>query len=272
MRKKLVITRYDERAPKQSQVMPQGSAVALCPRAKELQASIQSEPQQRDAYIELASELAKQMLFRESAEVLSTCLLRWPFDWEAYYLRGRRHLSIMNYGQSAADLEMSARLLPDHWGIEYHRGIIHFIRGDFEKSARAFSNSLSLSKDGESEISVANWYWFVLTRLGKKADADRLAAGVQQDIDYGENYSYYKCMMLYRGMLTVEEALKVDEDDIPDVTLAVNAYGVANYLLAKGKKQEARHYLQMVVDAVEHTMWSAFAYHAAMADLKRIEF
>ena len=93
---------------------------------------------------------------------------------------------------------------------------------------------------------------------------------IGEDIDYDENYSYFKSVMLYSGRMSVEETLKVDEDDLPDITLSVNAFAVANYYLAQGNAEEARRYFTITVEAVQDTLWSAFAYHAAKADLERL--
>ena len=70
--------------------------------------------------------------------------------------------------------------------------------------------------------------------------------------------------------MSVEETLQVDEDDLPDITLSVNAFAVANYYLAQGNMEEVRRYLTITVDADKDTLWSAFAYHAAKADLERL--
>ena len=172
--------------------------------------------------------------------------------------------------QGAADLEMSARLDPDNWSTEYHRGLVHFIRGDFARASQAFLHCHALSADGGSLISAANWCYLSLMRQGRRAEAEALVGAIGEDIDYDENYSYYKSVMLFSGRMSVEETLKVDEDDLPDITLAVNAYAAANYYLTRGEMEQARHYLDVTVQAAAPQMWSAFAYHAARADLKRV--
>ncbi|HIU94406.1 MAG TPA: hypothetical protein IAD24_04530 [Candidatus Aphodomorpha intestinavium] len=270
MRKKLVITRVGRQAPQSSQVWPEELPVPLAERAAQLYPLIASGTGTREEYLELAGELAKQMLYRQSAAALSAWLTGHPFDAECYCLRGRRYLAMMQYEQGAADLEMSARLDPDNWSTEYHRGLVHFIRGDFARASQAFLHCHALSADGGSLISAANWCYLSLMRQGRRAEAEALVGAIGEDIDYDENYSDYKSVMLFSGRMSVEETLKVDEDDLPDITLAVNAYAAANYYLARGEMEQARHYLDVTVQAAAPQMWSAFAYHAARADLKRL--
>ena len=82
MRKKLVITRIGEQAPKASQIWPEELPVPLAKRASELYPLIKAGNGSREEYIELAGELSKQMLYRQSAAALSTQLLHDPFDAE----------------------------------------------------------------------------------------------------------------------------------------------------------------------------------------------
>jgi len=270
MRKKLVITRVGEQAPKASQVWPEEMPVPLAERAAELYPVLENGNGTRAEYMELAAELAKQMLYRQSAEALSAALILNPFDAEAYCLRGRRYLSVGLYEEGAADLEMSARLEPNDWSTEYHRGLIHFIRGDFARASEAFLHCRALSANGGKEIAATNWCWLSLMREGRRDEAMALVNAVSEDIDYDENYSYFKSVMLYSGRMSIEDTLKVDDDDLPDITLAVNAFAVANFLLAEGKKEEAKEYFTITVNAAKDTIWSAFAYHAAKADLERL--
>lgn len=269
MRKKLVLTRSDIRAPRNEQVIGTDSSIELSQRAKELAEAQKKEPEKHELYIELSNELSKQMLYREAAQVLSTYLIYHPFNAEALCLRGRKYLAIQRFEESACDLELSARLDSNSWATMYHLGIVQFIRGDFSRSACVFRRCFELSEDGGSKISAANWYWTALTREGRMDEASTLAASIDDDIDYGENYSYYKCVMLYKGLMTMEEVLKVDEDDIPDITLAVNSYGAANFLLANGDLDSSYTLMRQTVKAAEGDKWSAFAYLAASADLRR---
>ena len=208
MRKKLVITRVGRQAPQSSQVWPEELPVPLAERAAQLYPLIASGTGTREEYLELAGELAKQMLYRQSAAALSAWLTGHPFDAECYCLRGRRYLAMMQYEQGAADLEMSARLDPDNWSTEYHRGLVHFIRGDFARASQAFLHCHALSADGGSLISAANWCYLSLMRQGRRAEAEALVGAIGEDIDYDENYSYYKSVMLFSGRMSVEETLE----------------------------------------------------------------
>ena len=178
MRKKLVITRVGRQAPQSSQVWPEELPVPLAERAEQLYPLIASGTGTREEYLELAGELAKQMRDRQSAAALSAWLTGHPFDAECYCLRGRRYLAMMQYEQGAADLEMSARLDPDNWSTEYHRGLVHFIRGDFARASQAFLHCHALSADGGSLISAANWCYLSLMRQGRRAEAEALVSAL----------------------------------------------------------------------------------------------
>lgn len=102
MRKKLVITRVGRQAPQSSQVWPEELPVPLAERAAQLYPLIASGTGTREEYLELAGELAKQMLYRQSAAALSAWLTGHPFDVECYCLRGRRYLAMMQYEQGGS--------------------------------------------------------------------------------------------------------------------------------------------------------------------------
>jgi hypothetical protein len=82
-----------------------------------------------------------------------------------------------------------------------------------------------------------------------------------------ENGSYHRLLLMYKGEVTPDTLMEtVRKGGLDGATIG---YGVANWHLYNGRKEEARRMLQEIVDA-NATQWASFGYLAAEAELARM--
>jgi hypothetical protein len=83
-------------------------------------------------------------------------------------------------------------------------------------------------------------------------------------MDIIENRSYYRRLMLYKGVLPPDSLLAQNGDAIEVATLR---YGVGNWHLYNGRVDEAEEIFWRVTSSED---WAPFGYIAAEADLRRL--
>ncbi len=265
---KLSVT--DERAAKETQVHLNRSDLPFSEDVKKVEAQIEKDPHNPDLWMEKGLALSKQMLFREAIEAFSMGLTYNPFHALIYRHRGHRLLSIRRFHEAAFDLELSSRLDPGNWDTWYHLGLAYYLLKDYGRAEQAYKRCLDLTDRNEDTlVAVVDWYWMTLMRLGKKQEANELIGLVTEDTEPGENLSYKKRVLMYKGMIKPEELIEFEGADYPDLELATQGYGVANYYRQIGEKDKA---LALYRKIIEHdTFWSAFGYLAALVDLAEME-
>ena len=83
-----------------------------------------------------------------------------------------------------------------------------------------------------------------------------------------ENASYHKLLMMYKGATDADTLLAASKANPLDaVTIG---YGVANWHLYHGRRNDARDILSTIVEQYATTQWPGFGYIAAEADLARM--
>ena len=80
-----------------------------------------------------------------------------------------------------------------------------------------------------------------------------------------DDQQYYDRLMMYKGAKKPEELLAPGRDPVSAATLA---YGVANWHLYNGRKDEAKALFQKIVTGPN---WMPFGFIAAEAELARMK-
>ena len=200
--------------------------------------------------------------YQEAIDLYSLGLQRDPFNALLYRHRGHRFISTRRFERAAADLELSSRLDPGNWDTWYHLGLAHYLRGDFAAAERAYLRCLDLTDDDGALVAVSDWLWMTLMRQGKRAEADRVLERIHADMDVGENGSYHRRLLMYRGLLEPTDLL--DMEGAGDLDIATIGYGVGNYYLVTGQRARALEIFERVVAG---PYWPAFGFIAAEAEL-----
>ena len=246
------------------------------------------DPANADAAIWLGRRTAYLGRFRDAIDVYSTAIARHPSEPRLLRHRGHRYVSVREFDKAIADLSKAASLVanrpdevepdgqPNSRGIPtstlktniyYHLGLAHYLKGDFAKAADAYRHCMEHSKNADMQVATAHWQYMTLRRLNRVEEANKVLEPISASMEVFENGSYHKLLLLYKGEPTEAALLEtVKKGGLDGATIG---YGVANWHLYNGRREEARRILQEIVDA-NATQWASFGYIASEAEVARM--
>lgn len=249
-------------------------------------AAYEKAPEDADAIIWLGRRTAYLGRYREAIDIFAKGIAKHPGDARMYRHRGHRYITVREFDRAVADFSRAAELVsgrpdeiePDgqpnarnvptstlNSNIYYHLGLAHYLSGDFDKAADAYRRCLTFSKNPDMLSATTHWQYMTLRRLNRTSEADALLAPIASSMDIIENASYHKLLMMYKGAATPESLLTGSGLDG-----ATMGYGVANWHLYNGRRDQAISVLRDVVEK-NAAQWPAFGYLAAEADLARLQ-
>jgi tetratricopeptide (TPR) repeat protein len=253
------------------------------------QAAFDTDPSSAEAAIWLGRRTAYLGRYRDAIRIFSAAIEKHPSDARMYRHRGHRYISVRELDNAVADLSKAATLVegrPDEvepdgqpnakniptstlkTNIYYHLGLAHYLKGEFAPAADAYRLCMTHSKNADMQVATAHWQYMTLRRLGREAEAAAVLAPITADMAVIENDSYHRLLMMYKGATAAGVLLDASTAEALDaVTIG---YGVANWHLYNGRKEDARAILANLVDKYAETQWAGFGYIAAEADLARL--
>ena len=234
-------------------------------RLSDVNTKLEKDPKNPDLWMEKGLAYASLGLMREAVEAYSRAICLNPFKGIYYRHRAHRYLSCWRFQDACADFTLASRLIPDNWDVWYHLGLSHYLLGEYEDAAEAYEVCYRLSPTDDKLIAVSDWYWMTLKRLHREDDAARILSRITDDMDYGENLSYYLRLLFYQGKVGEKELCSGDTLDI-----VTQGYGLSNYYRLSGNTEKADEYMEKVLQTGDEYMWYAFGYLAAMADKKNL--
>lgn len=147
--------------------------------------------------------------------------------------------------------------------VWYHLGVALYLRGELEECLSAFESSFDVSHHAEGWVASLDWMYMALRRLGRDEEAagilDRFRA--LSEVDESDP-GYTERMRLYAGERTPEQLIGGEAERA--LVTATQLYGVGNWLLYNGRRDEAQEVFGRVIDTGARY---AFAYIAAEAEL-----
>lgn len=219
--------------------------------------------------------------YRTGIELYSQGIEKWPEEAMLYCHRGHRYLNLREFDRGMQDLQLADELLPGSPDILYHIGLAHYMRGEFESALDAFVRGNDATSDdgeiqptsslrlvGNAEIirmGNADWIFTTLSRLGRFEEAEKVLETVNPELQAGGNMIFYMTRVLFYKRLISEEEIQRRFTELGRGAHSMG-YGVGAYHLSRGDKQKAREYFEEVVTG---TLWPAWAYVAAEAELAR---
>ncbi len=226
--------------------------------------------------------LAYLFHFEQAIAVYSAGLKHFPNAHQLYRHRGHRYITTRRFELARADFERAAALSvsqpieiePDgvpnrlnrplsssHFNIWYHYGLAYYLSGDYTEAARAYQTCLQYSDNDDCRVATLDWFYMTLRRLGEHEAATELLAPIHADMQIIENGAYHRRLLMYKGLLE-PAALLPDpaSSQSDDVTLATQGYGVGNWYLANGDREQAHAIFERVLQTRN---WAAFGYIAA---------
>ena len=223
---------------------------------------------------------------REAIDVYTTAIAKFPSDPRFYRHRGHRFVTARQFDKAIADLTKATQLVagkPDvpepttadrsvmssetlHYGIWYHLGLAHYLEGDFRGALSAYRECLAVARKNNDDevVGASDWLYMTLRRLGSTQEAAKVLEGIVPGMKVKDDQTYYDRLMMYKGKTTPEELLRAPGDA---VTVATLAYGVGNWYLYNGRKDEAKAVFEKIVTG---SNWMPFGFIAAEAELARM--
>lgn len=241
-------------------------------------------------YIWLGRRTAYLTRYNEAVGIFSEGIEKFPNSYRLYRHRGHRYISQRKFDLAIADLIKAAELMkgapvevePDgqpnklnkplsttQFNVWYHLGLAHYLKGEFDAAEKAYLECLKVSDNDDLVAATVDWLYMTYCREGKPQEADKLLEKINKAMEIIENDSYFRRLLLYKGVLPVDSVLNVSPAN-PDVDLALatQGYGVGNWYLCKGDSAKAKEIFSKVVSG-KH--FSAFGFIAAEADLARLK-
>jgi len=262
------------------------SAEAALAQARE---AVAKAPGSADAALWLGRRLAAAGRVRDAIDVLTRGAEKFPADARFLRHRGHRYVSVREFDMAIADLSKAVELRsgkPDepepstgdpavisseslHYAIYYHLGLAHYLKGDFEKALTVYRQCLAVAKGptgNDDEIAGASdWLYMTLRRLGRTEEAAKVLEPIVPGMKVKDDQQYYDRLFMYKGLKKPDDILKPGADPVSAATLA---YGVANYYLYNGRKNEAMTLFEQIVTGPN---WMPFGFIAAEAELARMK-
>jgi tetratricopeptide (TPR) repeat protein len=250
-------------------------------------ADYDANPRDADKIIWYGRRLAYLSRYREAVDVFSKGIAVHPSEPKLYRHRGHRYITLRQFDKAIADLTQASKLIagqkdeiePDgrpnklnkplstlHFNIWYHLALAHYLRGEFPKALAAYQECMKVSRvNDDLLVATSDWMYMTLRRLGKTAEAAAVLTPIKEKMEIIENDSYFKRLLMYKGVLKPEAVLDPSNSD--DLAIATQGYGVGNWYFYNGQKDKALALFEKLVNGKE---WAAFGTIAAEADLKRL--
>jgi tetratricopeptide (TPR) repeat protein len=245
-------------------------------------------PATLDSIVWYGRRLAYLGQLREAIAVYTHGLALFPDNPWLLRHRGHRYLSVREIDRAIADLERAAALSagkpdvvePDgqpnaagvpigtlQSNIGYHLALAYYLRGNWRRAADVARSEVAAANNDDRRVSMAHWLYMSLRRAGRDAEAAAAVEPFRRPLKIVENQSYERLMHLYLGELvsdTADTPAAAGQMSSADASLA---YGVANWHLYNGRRDEA---VRLMRGIVEGGQWGAFGFIAAEADLARL--
>jgi tetratricopeptide (TPR) repeat protein len=256
----------------------------------EAHANFRENPIAEQNIIWLGRRLAYLGRYRQAITVFSDGIVLHPESYRLLRHRGHRYITTRRFDDAIADLARAATLIegvPDaaetdglpndrdiptsttHTNIYYHLGLAQYLKGEFEAALVAYRRCLSFSANDDMRVASTYWLYLTLSRLGRADEATQILAPVTADMDIIENHTYHRLLLLYKGELTLGQALQSEDSPSPvgaavdDATLA---YGIGAWHLITGDLVDAYATFNAIIDG---DAWAAFGHIAAEAEVAR---
>ncbi|HUP47757.1 MAG TPA: tetratricopeptide repeat protein [Thermoanaerobaculia bacterium] len=249
---------------------------------EEARAELERNPGSADALIWVGRRLAYLGRYRETIEVFSEGVRRFPNDARFLRHRGHRFITVREVGRAVEDLEQASRLVsgkrdeiePDglpnarnipvstlHSNICYHLGLAYYLQGDFERALPVYQRCAVEATNPDQLVSVSHWLYMTLRRLGRPKEAEHVLDAISSGLDVIENMAYHKLLLMYRREIAPEELMgePMDGNERPTIL-----YGIGNWYLYNGEPGRGR---ELFTRILTDENWPAFGHIAAEAEL-----
>jgi lipoprotein NlpI len=182
-----------------------------------------------------------------------------------YYYRASIYAYKKDYKRAIPDYDEATRLDPSLTQAHNGRGFARFFLGQYETAAKDFQESVEWKPD---DAYALLWRYIMQVRSGGGGDAANNLERWTKDKDFSEWPG--QLIWLYRGQVSVQEALRAADDSNPKRQREKKCeayFYIGQLLLTQGKKNEA---LKMLRAAAATNVTDFVEYEGAKVELKRL--
>lgn len=238
-----------------------------------------------DNYITLASYYVTTNRFRDAINIYTDGLAEYPRSFKIRRHRGHRYLSVRETEKAIIDLNEAVELLDENsvkelendasgkpWGtyehwIWYHIGLYHYLNADYAKAAEAYQKCIATAINGKNVVGPSDWLYNSYQKMGEAEKAAQVIEPITPDYDTDRNHSYFKRVMLYKGIADPENFVDLnkpsDQWTAGDITLA---YALANWNQYNDKPDVAKSIYSKILEA---PVWNTWAYVVTDKEMSR---
>ena len=248
-------------------------------RLKEAAARAAAQPNDVEALVWLGRRTAYLGRWSEAIEIYTRGLALHPDEPHLLRHRGHRFITVRDFAAAVADLSQAARVIkerPDEiepdglpnarntptgtlrFNVCYHLGLAHYLRGEFEAAAQAWTECLGASPNPDTLCATTYWLNLTLRRLGRAEEARRLLEPIHPSLDLIENQDYHRLLLLAKGAI---EPAGVGSRPSPTLD-----YGLARWHIDNSRREEG---MKLLEEIVRPGPGASFGAIAAEADLRR---
>ncbi len=257
-------------------------------RLDEARRNFEVKPNDPGARIWLGRRLAYLGRFSDAIEVYSKGIKKFPRDARFYRHRGHRYITLRKFDLAIDDFENAAKLIkgkpdevePDgqpnvrniptstlHFNIWYHLGLSYYLTGQNQRALNSYRECLKVSRNSDAIVATSHWLYMTLRRMNRASEAARVLEPIREGMEIIENDGYYRLLLMYKGSISPDNLLAETLRQAGSAGSSSILYGVANWYLYNGRRDEA---LKIFGQMVSGDQWTSFGYIAAEADLKRL--
>jgi len=229
------------------------------------ESALAADPRNVDKIIALGIAQSGARQYREAITTFTRGLRLYPGNALLYRWRGHRYISIRDFDHALADLTRGGALDSTIYGIWYHLGVVHYLRGEFDGAARAFARSRTMPPDDNELTGATDWLWMSLMRAGRPAEALAVLTFNTDSLRVTSAAAYQRRLRLYRGQITPDQVLT--PSDTADIQVATLSYGVGNWYLLRGDTTRAMEWFHR---SIASGGWPAFGFNASEQELRRL--
>jgi tetratricopeptide (TPR) repeat protein len=227
------------------------------------ESALAQDPRSVDRIIQLGLAQATIRQYREAIQTFTRGIQLAPDNPILYRWRGHRYISTRQFDRAIADLVNGNSRDTANYAIWYHLGVAHYLRGEFDSAAVAFTHAKPKAPNPEERLGSYDWLWMSLMRAGRPAEAAASIADLTQDELERATIPYAERLRLYRGFR--DPGNTVGPADTTDINLATVSYGIGNWFLLRGDTVTARTWFER---SVRSNGWPAFGFIASEVELK----
>lgn len=244
-----------------------------------------ADPTSADAAVWVGRRLGYLGRYEEAIAAFTRGLEHHPDSAWLLRFRGHRWITLRDFDAAAADLERArllAEQIPDEVepdgrpnaagvpigtlrsNIAYHLGLAQLLRGDAQRAADVYMESLPLAlTNDDRHVSHVFWTWIALQQIGRGDEAAQLLEPISPSMTILENDDYLAGLLHWRGDVTRADLLRGFEPG--KTAFATRAHAAARRAAVDGDAEAARELYSRVVVAGPMAAFSCIAAEVAVA-------